>query len=63
MNYSYAYARSAEFMHSAIMEGFVRARVPGDVVFTHQAQAHRASSIAPWLALPVAAKFQGALSC
>ncbi len=34
MKYSYAYARSAEFMHSAIMEGFVWARVPGDVVFT-----------------------------
>jgi nitric oxide reductase subunit B len=31
---SYAYARSAEFMHSAIMEGFVWARVPGDVVFS-----------------------------
>ena len=34
MKYSYAYARSAEFMHSAIMEGFVWARVPGDIVFT-----------------------------
>ncbi len=34
MKYSYAYARSAEFMHSAIMEGFVWARVPGDVVFS-----------------------------
>ncbi len=29
----YAYARSAEFMHSTIMEAFVWARVPGDVVF------------------------------
>lgn len=29
----YAYARSAEFMHSAVMEGFVWARVPGDIVF------------------------------
>lgn len=34
MKYSYAYARSAEFMHSAIMEGLVWARVPGDVVFS-----------------------------
>lgn len=33
VKYYYAYARSAEFMHSAIMEGFVWARVPGDVVF------------------------------
>ncbi|HYJ20252.1 MAG TPA: nitric-oxide reductase large subunit [Burkholderiales bacterium] len=30
----YAYARSAEFMHSAVMEGFVWARVPGDIVFS-----------------------------
>ncbi len=30
----YAYARTAEFMHSAIMEGFVWARVPGDIVFS-----------------------------
>ena len=29
----YAYARSAEFMHSAVMEGLVWARMPGDVVF------------------------------
>ena len=29
----YAYARSAEFMHSTIMEVLVWARVPGDVVF------------------------------
>jgi nitric oxide reductase subunit B len=29
----YAYARSAEFMHSAVMEGLVWARVPGDIVF------------------------------
>ena len=30
----YAYARSAEFMHSAVMEGLVWARVPGDIVFS-----------------------------
>ncbi|MEQ8510768.1 MAG: cbb3-type cytochrome c oxidase subunit I [Rhodospirillaceae bacterium] len=30
----YAYARTAEFMHSPIMEGFVWARVPGDIVFS-----------------------------
>lgn len=29
----YALARSEEFMHSAVMEGLVWARVPGDVVF------------------------------
>lgn len=29
----YAFARSEEFMHSALMEGFVWARVPGDIVF------------------------------
>lgn len=34
VKYHYAYARSAEFMHSNIMEGFVWARVPGDVVFS-----------------------------
>jgi nitric oxide reductase subunit B len=34
IKYFYAYARSAEFMHSALMEGFVWARVPGDVVFS-----------------------------
>lgn len=33
VKYYYAYARSAEFMHSWIMEAFVWARVPGDVVF------------------------------
>jgi nitric oxide reductase subunit B len=30
----YAFARSAEFMHSWVMEGLVWARVPGDVVFS-----------------------------
>ena len=30
----YAYARSAEFMHSTLMESLVWARVPGDVVFS-----------------------------
>ena len=30
----YAFARSAEFMHSTLMEAFVWARVPGDVVFS-----------------------------
>lgn len=30
----YAYARSSEFMHSAVMEGLVWARVPGDIVFS-----------------------------
>lgn len=30
----YAYARSAEFMHSGFMEGLVWARVPGDIVFS-----------------------------
>ena len=34
VKYYYAYARSAEFMHSAIMEGLVWARVPGDIVFS-----------------------------
>ncbi len=34
VKYYYAYARSAEFMHSALMEGLVWARVPGDVVFS-----------------------------
>jgi nitric oxide reductase subunit B len=29
----YAYVRTAEFMHSPLMEGLVWARVPGDVVF------------------------------
>lgn len=29
----YAFARSAEFMHSDLMEGLLWARVPGDVVF------------------------------
>lgn len=29
----YAFARSAEFVHSAVMEGLVWARVPGDVIF------------------------------
>ena len=29
----YAYARTAEFVHSTVMEGLVWARVPGDVVF------------------------------
>jgi nitric oxide reductase subunit B len=30
----YAFARSAEFVHSNIMEGLVWARVPGDVIFS-----------------------------
>jgi len=33
INHYYAFARSAEFVHSAIMEGLVWARVPGDLVF------------------------------
>ncbi|EDN69502.1 nitric oxide reductase subunit B [Beggiatoa sp. PS] len=31
--HGYWYARSAEFMHTPLMEGFVWARVPGDIVF------------------------------
>jgi nitric oxide reductase subunit B len=34
IKYYYAYARSAEFVHSAVMEGLVWARVPGDIVFS-----------------------------
>jgi nitric oxide reductase subunit B len=34
VKYYYAFARSAEFVHSAVMEGFVWARVPGDVIFS-----------------------------
>ncbi len=30
----YAFARSAEFIHSSVMEGLVWARVPGDIVFS-----------------------------
>ncbi len=30
----YAFARTAEFMHSSLMEGLVWARVPGDIVFS-----------------------------
>lgn len=30
----YSYARTAEFMHTPIMEAFVWIRVPGDVVFS-----------------------------
>jgi nitric oxide reductase subunit B len=33
VKYGYAFARSAEFIHSDVMEGFVWARVPGDIVF------------------------------
>jgi nitric oxide reductase subunit B len=32
--HDYAYARSAEFIHSPIMQALVWARVPGDLVFT-----------------------------
>lgn len=34
INHSYAYARSAEFIHSPIMEALVWMRVPGDIVFS-----------------------------
>lgn len=34
IEHHYAYARSAEFMHSGLMEGLVWARVPGDIVFS-----------------------------
>ena len=34
IEHSYAYARSAEFMHSPIMQALVWARVPGDLVFS-----------------------------
>ncbi len=34
IKYYYAYARSTEFVHSAVMEGLVWARVPGDIVFS-----------------------------
>ena len=34
IEHGYAYARSSEFVHSAIMEGLVWARVPGDIVFS-----------------------------
>ena len=32
--HGYAYARSAEFIHSPLMQGLVWARVPGDLVFS-----------------------------
>jgi nitric oxide reductase subunit B len=31
--YGYSYARTAEFIHSPVMQALVWARVPGDVVF------------------------------
>ncbi len=34
VEHGYAYARSAEFIHSPIMEALVWARVPGDIVFS-----------------------------
>ena len=34
IEHGYAYARSAEFMHSSIMQTLVWARVPGDMVFS-----------------------------
>lgn len=34
IKYHYAYARTAEFMHSTVMEALVWARVPGDIVFS-----------------------------
>jgi nitric oxide reductase subunit B len=34
IEHSYAYARSAEFIHSPVMQALVWARVPGDVVFS-----------------------------
>jgi nitric oxide reductase subunit B len=34
VKYGYAFARSAEFIHSDVMEGFVWARLPGDIVFS-----------------------------
>jgi nitric oxide reductase subunit B len=34
IKYYYAAARSAEFMHSTLMESLVWARVPGDIVFS-----------------------------
>jgi len=33
ISHYYAYARSAEFMHSPVMEAFVWMRVPGDIIF------------------------------
>ena len=33
VEHGYAYARSAEFIHSPVMQALVWARVPGDVVF------------------------------
>jgi len=33
IEHGYAYARSAEFIHSPVMQALVWARVPGDVVF------------------------------
>jgi hypothetical protein len=33
IEHGYAYARSAEFIHSPIMQALVWARVPGDIVF------------------------------
>jgi nitric oxide reductase subunit B len=34
IEHGYAYARSAEFIHSPVMQGLVWARVPGDIVFS-----------------------------
>ena len=34
IEHGYAYARSAEFIHSPVMQALVWARVPGDIVFS-----------------------------
>lgn len=34
IEHGYAFARSSEFVHSAVMEGLVWMRVPGDIVFS-----------------------------
>jgi nitric oxide reductase subunit B len=35
ISHYYAYARSAEFMHSAVMKGLVWPRVTGDIAFSN----------------------------
>ncbi len=52
--YGYWFARSAEFIHSPIMEGLVWARVPGDIVFAFGAFSLAFAVILAYRKAPVA---------
>jgi nitric oxide reductase subunit B len=58
----YAYARSAEFIHSPVMQALVWARVPGDIMFGIGALAFAAFTVQAFLSSRLVREKEAALA-